>query len=53
MLTLRPTGLSQPPARPAKHIFNPAGFVIVILLLTFNGVWASEARWTDRMVVRA
>jgi enediyne biosynthesis protein E5 len=28
-----------------KHIFNPAGFAIVVLLLTFNGVWISPGQW--------
>ncbi|HLZ04180.1 MAG TPA: RnfABCDGE type electron transport complex subunit D [Bradyrhizobium sp.] len=28
-----------------KHIFNPAGLAIVILLLTSNGVWISPGQW--------
>ena len=28
-----------------KHIFNPAGFAIVALLLTTNGVWISPGQW--------
>jgi enediyne biosynthesis protein E5 len=28
-----------------KHIFNPAGFAIVVLLLTSNGVWISPGQW--------
>jgi enediyne biosynthesis protein E5 len=28
-----------------KHIFNPAGFAIVVLLLTFEGVWISPGQW--------
>jgi len=28
-----------------KHIFNPAGFAIVALLLTSNGVWISPGQW--------
>ncbi len=28
-----------------RHIFNPAGFAIVVLLLTSNGVWISPGQW--------
>jgi Na+-transporting NADH:ubiquinone oxidoreductase subunit NqrB len=28
-----------------RHIWNPAGFAIVILLLTSNGVWISPGQW--------
>ena len=28
-----------------KHIFNPAGFAIVVLLLTSHGVWISPGQW--------
>jgi Na+-transporting NADH:ubiquinone oxidoreductase subunit NqrB len=28
-----------------KHIFNPAGFAIVLLLLASNGVWISPGQW--------
>jgi Na+-transporting NADH:ubiquinone oxidoreductase subunit NqrB len=28
-----------------KHIWNPAGFAIVTLLLTSNGVWISPGQW--------
>jgi enediyne biosynthesis protein E5 len=28
-----------------KHIWNPAGFAIVMLLLTSNGVWISPGQW--------
>jgi Na+-transporting NADH:ubiquinone oxidoreductase subunit NqrB len=28
-----------------KHIFNPAGFAIVVLLLTSSGVWISPGQW--------
>jgi Na+-transporting NADH:ubiquinone oxidoreductase subunit NqrB len=28
-----------------KHIFNPAGLSIVVLLLTSNGVWISPGQW--------
>jgi enediyne biosynthesis protein E5 len=28
-----------------KHIWNPAGFAIVVLLLTSNGVWISPGQW--------
>jgi Na+-transporting NADH:ubiquinone oxidoreductase subunit NqrB len=28
-----------------KHIFNPAGFAIVVLLFAFNGVWISPGQW--------
>jgi Na+-transporting NADH:ubiquinone oxidoreductase subunit NqrB len=28
-----------------KHIFNPAGFAIVVLLLTSDGVWISPGQW--------
>jgi Na+-transporting NADH:ubiquinone oxidoreductase subunit NqrB len=28
-----------------KHIWNPAGFAIVILLMTSNGVWISPGQW--------
>jgi enediyne biosynthesis protein E5 len=28
-----------------KHIFNPAGFAIVALLLTTNEVWISPGQW--------
>jgi Na+-transporting NADH:ubiquinone oxidoreductase subunit NqrB len=28
-----------------KHIFNPAGLAIVILLLTSNGIWISPGQW--------
>jgi Na+-transporting NADH:ubiquinone oxidoreductase subunit NqrB len=28
-----------------KHIFNPAGFAIVVLLLTSNQVWISPGQW--------
>lgn len=28
-----------------KHIFNPAGFAIVVLLITVNGVWISPGQW--------
>lgn len=28
-----------------KHIWNPAGFAIVALLLTSNGVWISPGQW--------
>jgi Na+-transporting NADH:ubiquinone oxidoreductase subunit NqrB len=28
-----------------KHIFNPAGLAIVILLLASNGVWISPGQW--------
>ena len=28
-----------------KHIFNPAGFAIVVLLITFEGVWISPGQW--------
>ncbi len=28
-----------------KHIFNPAGFAIVVLLLVSSGVWISPGQW--------
>jgi enediyne biosynthesis protein E5 len=28
-----------------RHIFNPAGFAIVVLLLVSNGVWISPGQW--------
>jgi Na+-transporting NADH:ubiquinone oxidoreductase subunit NqrB len=28
-----------------KHIWNPAGFAIVVLLLTADGVWISPGQW--------
>jgi enediyne biosynthesis protein E5 len=28
-----------------RHIFNPAGFAIVLLLLVSNGVWISPGQW--------
>lgn len=28
-----------------RHVFNPAGFAIVLLLLTSNGVWISPGQW--------
>lgn len=28
-----------------KHVFNPAGFAIVVLLLTTHGVWISPGQW--------
>jgi enediyne biosynthesis protein E5 len=28
-----------------RHVFNPAGFAIVALLLTANGVWISPGQW--------
>ncbi|MGA8611376.1 MAG: RnfABCDGE type electron transport complex subunit D [Xanthobacteraceae bacterium] len=28
-----------------RHIFNPAGFAIVVLLLTSTGVWISPGQW--------
>jgi enediyne biosynthesis protein E5 len=28
-----------------RHVFNPAGFAIVVLLLTSNGVWISPGQW--------
>jgi len=28
-----------------RHIFNPAGFAIVVLLLASNGVWISPGQW--------
>jgi enediyne biosynthesis protein E5 len=28
-----------------RHIFNPAGFAIVVLLLTSGGVWISPGQW--------
>lgn len=28
-----------------KHIWNPAGFAIVVLLFTSNGVWISPGQW--------
>jgi enediyne biosynthesis protein E5 len=28
-----------------KHIWNPAGFAIVVLLLASNGVWISPGQW--------
>jgi enediyne biosynthesis protein E5 len=28
-----------------KHIWNPAGFAIVVLLLVSNGVWISPGQW--------
>ena len=28
-----------------KHIWNPAGFAIVVLLFTANGVWISPGQW--------
>src|SRR5262245_7733221 len=28
-----------------KHIWNPAGFAIVVLLFTTNGVWISPGQW--------
>ena len=28
-----------------RHVFNPAGFAIVVLLLTANGVWISPGQW--------
>jgi Na+-transporting NADH:ubiquinone oxidoreductase subunit NqrB len=28
-----------------KHVFNPAGFAIVVLLLTSPGVWISPGQW--------
>jgi enediyne biosynthesis protein E5 len=28
-----------------KHIFNPAGFAIVVLLLTSQGAWISPGQW--------
>jgi enediyne biosynthesis protein E5 len=30
-----------------KHIWNPAGFAIVALLLTSGGVWISPGQWGD------
>ena len=29
----------------SKHIWNPAGFAIVVLLLTSSGVWISPGQW--------
>jgi Na+-translocating ferredoxin:NAD+ oxidoreductase RnfD subunit len=31
-----------------KHIWNPAGLAIVVLLLTSNGVWISPGQWAPR-----
>ncbi len=28
-----------------RHVFNPAGFAIVVLLLASNGVWISPGQW--------
>jgi enediyne biosynthesis protein E5 len=28
-----------------RHVFNPAGFAIVVLLLTSKGVWISPGQW--------
>jgi hypothetical protein len=28
-----------------KHIWNPAGFAIVVLLFTANGIWISPGQW--------
>jgi enediyne biosynthesis protein E5 len=28
-----------------RHLFNPAGFAIVVLLLASNGVWISPGQW--------
>jgi Na+-transporting NADH:ubiquinone oxidoreductase subunit NqrB len=28
-----------------KHIFNPAGFAIVVLLASANGIWISPGQW--------
>ncbi|WP_035654821.1 RnfABCDGE type electron transport complex subunit D, partial [Bradyrhizobium sp. STM 3809] len=28
-----------------KHVFNPAGFAIVVLLFTSHGVWISPGQW--------
>jgi enediyne biosynthesis protein E5 len=28
-----------------KHVFNPAGFAIVVLLLATNGAWISPGQW--------
>ena len=28
-----------------RHIFNPAGFAIVVLLLTSSGIWISPGQW--------
>ncbi|MDU1694329.1 MAG: RnfABCDGE type electron transport complex subunit D, partial [Bradyrhizobium sp.] len=28
-----------------KHVFNPAGFAIVVLLFTTRGVWISPGQW--------
>ena len=28
-----------------KHVFNPAGLAIVVLLFTTNGVWISPGQW--------
>jgi Na+-transporting NADH:ubiquinone oxidoreductase subunit NqrB len=32
-----------------RHIFNPAGFAIVVLLLTTSGVWISPGQWGSSM----
>ena len=28
-----------------RHVFNPAGFAIIVLLLASNGVWISPGQW--------
>ena len=36
-----------------KHIFNPAGFAIVVLLLTTSGVWISPGQWGANVYIAA
>jgi Na+-transporting NADH:ubiquinone oxidoreductase subunit NqrB len=36
-----------------KHIFNPAGFAIVVLLFTAHGVWISPGQWGASVILAA
>ncbi len=36
-----------------KHIFNPAGFAIVVLLFTAHGVWISPGQWGTSVLFAA
>jgi Na+-transporting NADH:ubiquinone oxidoreductase subunit NqrB len=36
-----------------KHIWNPAGFAIVVLLFTANGVWISPGQWGSSLWLAA
>lgn len=36
-----------------RHVFNPAGFAIVVLLLTSKGVWISPGQWGNAVWLAA